>query len=76
MMRVVHTLCILCSWLRAVGRAESVLSLKMWRVWRKMRLWYERCNESKVCGRLCMMWECEVDVEEERRGWKVKGKGI
>ena len=52
-MRVGHTCWILCR-LKAVSRARLVLGLKMWRIWRRMRLWYEPCGEKKICGE-CMI---------------------
>lgn len=72
MMRIRHTMFVPRVWLTCVSRAESVLSvkmkMKMWSVWRKMRLWYEGSDQSKICGRSGRIEECEGEVKKGRRG--------
>ena len=69
MVRDGHTLCVWCRWLYSV-RPQSVLSLKMWRLWHQMRLWYVPCEESESCGRLCIVWTVEWKWRKEERWWR------
>ena len=79
MVGVEHTLCHVADDLIESGLTpKSVLSAKMRSLWRKMRLWYELCNQSKICGSLCEVWKCRIVVEEGRRrlrkGEELKGE--
>lgn len=68
MVGVEHTLCHVADDLIGSGLTpKSVLSAKMRSLWRKMRLWYELCNQGKIRGSLCELWKCRIVVEEGRR---------